>query len=182
MHELLNLQMQLLDNISGVHGAMQGQAPSAGTPADLYSQQVQNAGINLIDIFESFKSFRERRDTKLLKTIQQYYDRQRYIDIAGDKIDERNIPYTPDEVQHAEVDINITESTSSPVFRSASNEFLLQLFRMGHISLEMLLENGAFPFSDRLLQSIEKQKQEQQEILTSALQAQQTPTFSQPMV
>ena len=181
-YELLNLQMQLLDNISGVHGAMQGQAPSAGTPADLYSQQVQNAGINLIDIFESFKSFRERRDTKLLKTIQQYYDRQRYIDIAGDKIDERNIPYTPDEVQHAEVDINITESTSSPVFRSASNEFLLQLFRMGHISLEMLLENGAFPFSDRLLQSIEKQKQEQQEILTSALQAQQTPTFSQPMV
>ncbi len=174
--------MQLLDNISGVHGAMQGQAPSAGTPADLYSQQVQNAGINLIDIFESFKSFRERRDTKLLKTIQQYYDRQRYIDIAGDKIDERNIPYTPDEVQHAEVDINITESTSSPVFRSASNEFLLQLFRMGHISLEMLLENGAFPFSDRLLQSIEKQKQEQQEILTSALQAQQPPTFSQPMV
>lgn len=54
-YELLNLQMQLLDNISGVHGAMQGQAPSAGTPADLYSQQVQNAGINLIDIFESFK-------------------------------------------------------------------------------------------------------------------------------
>ena len=36
--------------------------------------------------------------------------------------------------------------------------------------------------TDRLLQSIEKQKQEQQEILTSALQAQQTPTFSQPMV
>lgn len=153
-----------------------------GTPADLYSQQVQNAGINLIDIFESFKSFRERRDTKLLKTIQQYYDRQRYIDIAGDKIDERNIPYTPDEVHHAEVDINITESTSSPVFRSASNEFLLQLFRMGHISLEMLLENGAFPFSDRLLQSIEKQKQEQQEILASALQAQQNQAFSQQMV
>ena len=31
---------------------------------------------------------------------------------------------------------------------------------MGRISLEMLLENGSFPFSDRLLQSLEKQKQE----------------------
>lgn len=161
-YELLNLQMKLLDDISGVHGAMQGQTPSPGTPANLYMQQVQNAGINLIDIFESFKSFRENRDTKLLKTVQQYYDRQRYLDIAGDKVEESQVPYTPDEVQHAEVDINITESTASPVFRSVSNEFLLQLFRMGQISLETLLENGAFPFSDRLLQSIEKEKEERQ--------------------
>ena len=83
--------------------------------------------------------------------MQQYYDRQRYLDIAGDKVDESQVPYTPDEVQHAEVDINITESTASPVFRSASNEFLLQLFRMGQISLEPVLENGACPFSDPLL-------------------------------
>ena len=178
-YELLNLQMKLLDDISGVHGAMQGQTPSPGTPANLYMQQVQNAGINLIDIFESFKSFRENRDTKLLKTVQQYYDRQRYLDIAGDKVEESQVPYTPDEVQHAEVDINITESTASPVFRSVSNEFLLQLFRMGQISLETLLENGAFPFSDRLLQSIEKEKEERQKqqalLLSQVSDLQQTP-------
>ena len=34
---------------------------------------------------------------------------------------------------------------------------------MGQISLEMLLENGSFPFSDRLLQSINKLKQETQQ-------------------
>ena len=169
-YELLRLQMQLLDDISGIHGPMQGQTPNAGTPAALYFQQVQNAGVNLVDIFESFKTFRENRDTKLLKTIQQYYDYPQYVDIAGDKIKVRELPYTPDEVRNAEVDINIIESPSSPVLRTSSNEFLLELFRMGQISLRMLLENGAFPFSDRLLQSLDKQDQEQASALATMAQ------------
>ena len=37
---------------------------------------------------------------------------------------------------------------------------------MGQISLEMLLENGSFPFADRLLQSIQQVKEKmQQELL-----------------
>ena len=158
-YELLSLQMELLDNISGVHGAMQGQLPQPGTAAALYNQQVQNAETNLVDLFESFKCFRESRDTKVLKTLQQYYDRTRYADIAGDKIDEYDT-FSPEEVRNAELDVVVTESSSSPAFRSSSNALLMELFRMGRISLEMLLENGSFPFSDRLLQSLEKQKQE----------------------
>ena len=59
-----------------------------------------------------------------------------------------------EEVKNAEFDISITESVSSPVYRIASNEFLLDLFKMGQIDLKMLLENGSFPFADKLLQSI----------------------------
>ena len=175
-YELLQLQMQLLDNISGVHGAMQGQAPLPGTAASLYNQQMQNAEINLIDLFESFKSFRESRDTKVLKTLQQYYDRERYADIAGDKMEAYG-SFSPEEVHNAELDIAITESTASPTFRSASNDLLLELFRMGEISLEMLLENGSFPFSDRLLQSIERKKQEilSGNLPLAALSQQQSP-------
>ena len=99
----------------------------------------------------------------MMKTIQQFYDETRYLEIAGDKATEGQILASPDKVRNAEFDISITESVSSPAYRVASNEFLLELFRMGQISLEMLLENGSFPFSDRLLQSINKLKQETQQ-------------------
>ena len=32
-YDMLNLQLKLLEDISGVQGALQGQAPKAGTPA-----------------------------------------------------------------------------------------------------------------------------------------------------
>ena len=142
---------------------MQGKIAASGTPASLYAQQTQNASLNLIDLFESYKTFREDRDTKMMKTIQQFYDETRYLEIAGDKATEGQILASPDKVRNAEFDISITESVSSPAYRVASNEFLLELFRMGQISLEMLLENGSFPFSDRSLQSINKLKQETQQ-------------------
>ena len=45
-----------------------------------------------------------------------------------------------------------------------ANEFLLQLFGAGQISVEELLENGDFPFADRLLQSISKRKEEMEQM------------------
>ena len=59
-----------------------------------------------------------------------------------------------EDVKNTEFDISITESVSSPVYRIASNEFLLELFRLGQIDLKTLLENGSFPFADKLLQRL----------------------------
>ena len=58
--------------------------------------------------------------------------------------------------------MNIVPSQTTPVYRAISNEFLMQLFSQQAISLEQLLENGNFPFSDRLLQSIQAQKEQMQ--------------------
>lgn len=162
-YELLNLQMKLFEDISGVHGAMQGRGAAQGTAYALYAQQIQNSALNLVDIFESFKSFRQERDTKMMKMIQQYYCRDKYLQIVG-VIDEQKLDgITEDEVRNAEFDISITESVSSPVYRTVSNEFLLELFRMGQITLDMLLENGSFPFADKLQQSLTKQRNEMME-------------------
>ena len=67
--------------------------------------------------------------------------------------------YNPQKVRDIEFDLSICESNANPTFRMASNELLLELFRMGQISLEMMLENGSFPFADRLLQSIQQAKE-----------------------
>ena len=153
-YELLNMQMRLFEDISGVHGAIQGKTAPSGTPYALYAQQIQNSSLNLIDLFESFKCFRVDRDTKIVKTIQQYYTIERYKKIVGEE--QQNILKNigEEDVKNAEFDITITESVSSPVYRIASNEFLLELFRMGQIDLKTLLENGSFPFADKLLQSL----------------------------
>lgn len=153
-YDMLSLQMKMFENISGVHGAIQGKAAPSGTPYALYAQQMQNSSLNLVDLFESFKCFRVDRDTKIVKTIQQHYDIERYKKIGSEENLEALSQIGEEEVKNAEFDISITESVSSPVYRIASNEFLLDLFKMGQIDLKMLLENGSFPFADKLLQSL----------------------------
>lgn len=160
-YELLSLQMRLLEDISGVHGAMQGKPVASGTPASLYAQQVQYSTCNLLDLFESFKTFREDRDTKVMKTIQQYYDDQRYLRIVGTTCGKDANTYHPEEVRNTEFDLSITESLSTPAYRNISNDLLLELFRTGNITLQMLLENGSFPFADKLLQSLSVQQGQQ---------------------
>ena len=40
------------------------------------------------------------------------------------------------------------------------NDFLMEIFQAGQITLEELLQNGSFPFADKLLQSIRSRQKE----------------------
>ena len=177
-YELLTLQMRLLEDISGVHSAMQGKSVASGTPASLYAQQVQYSAINLLDIFESYKTFREERDTKVMKTIQQFYDEERYTLIAGEGRGENDV-LSPMQVRNTEFDLSIAESAAAPAYRQVSNNFLLSLFQSGHISLQALLETGAFPFADKLLQYLDAE-QEEQKLQLARMMAQTAQATAQP--
>lgn len=167
-YEMLSLQMQLFKDISGVHDALQGKQPVSGTPASRYAQESQNSAINLIDILEVFKQLRQDRDTKIMRLQQQYYTDIKYISIIGKNYSPEALTFNPDKVKNIDFDLAITESIATPAYRQAQNELLLELLKMGQINTEMLLENGAFPFADRLLQSIKNLKNqiadEQQQI------------------
>ena len=95
-----------------------------------------------------------------MKTIQQFYSDNRYLNLAGNNYGKEISTYTPEEVRNTEFDLSIAETLSTPALRMASNEFLMELFRSGKISLEMLLQNGAFPFADKLLQAIHQNQAE----------------------
>lgn len=62
-YELLSLEMKLLEDVSGVNGALQGKTASSATSATLYESQIRNATIALTDLFETFASFRRQRDS-----------------------------------------------------------------------------------------------------------------------
>jgi hypothetical protein len=160
VYDMLRVQLQMLEDISGVSGALQGKSPTAGTPAALYAQQVQNSSMTLVDIMESFRQLREDRDTKIMKLQQQFYTDIRYINIAGTNYSKEAKIFNPEMVRNIEFDLSLTESTATPVYRMAMNDILLKLFESQAISVEELLENGDFPFADRLLQSIKSRQQQ----------------------
>lgn len=167
--ELLNLQLKLFEDISGVNGALQGKPGYSGMSASLYAQQTQNSATSLLDLLESFSMFVIDAAYKDIKNIQDCYDIKRIRHIVGKK---GTVMYDPD----VEYDLSIEESTTTPVYRAISNEMLMELFRAQAINVKQLLENGNFPFADSLLQSIkaeeEKMMQGQAEGLPPEVMAQ----------
>ena len=119
--------------------------------------------MNLKGLFDSFKSFRKRRDLKLMQTIQQYYNSPRYIELAGKDYSEESKYYNPEKVQGAQLDIELTEGTNTPTFQMLENEFLMKLLEMQAINVKTLLENSSLPFASKILESIKRAEQEMAE-------------------
>lgn len=64
--------MTIMQQISGLNGAIQGQTPHANTPSSLYAQQAQYSAQNFVVLFENYNMFCEERDEKLLKVLMQF--------------------------------------------------------------------------------------------------------------
>ena len=55
--ELLNIQLKMLEDVSGVNGVLQGNVASNSVSGTLFNQQTENARTSLSDILETFKVF-----------------------------------------------------------------------------------------------------------------------------
>ena len=62
--QLLQLQLKLFQDVSGVGDALLGRSDSSATGAQMLNTQVANATAALADTFETFLSFTENRNTK----------------------------------------------------------------------------------------------------------------------
>lgn len=159
--ELLQLQMQLLQEISGVSSAIQGMEAKAGTPASLYAQQAQNAAVNSTDSMMFFNSFQQARDYKILKLIKQFYQEERYFAIAGNAFNEQAKLYDPKKVANMQFDIMISQAKDTPAYKALIEDTLKELLTSQMIDLDMYLENSSLPFADRLRQSLKKRMDQQ---------------------
>ncbi len=159
--ELLSIQLKFFEDISGVHGALQGRSGNSGTSGSLYAQQAQNATTSLLDLLDSFSQFVIDASYKDVKNIQQFYDQKKVYNIAGKRATE--IEYDPDKIRDVEFDLSIVESTATPAYRQIANDYLVQFWQSGQITLQQLLEVGEFSFADELLQSIKTQQEAMQQ-------------------
>jgi hypothetical protein len=160
LNELLQIQMQLIEQISGVHSAQQGKAPSSGTPSSLYHQQVIQAGLNNLDLFESYNSYVRQRDSKLLKVICQYYTEDRFVGSTGKSYSEDSKIWKPDLIKGVDTDVRVVSGMDTPAYRMMIDDILMQLFTAQAIDVKMYLENSSIPYADKILDSLNKREQE----------------------
>lgn len=158
LQELLSLQLKLFEDISGVNGAMQGKASFAGESGSHAQAMMMSAATSLIDLFESYADFQTEAAYKDVKNIQQCYDEKKVLDIVGPTA--KGLPINATKVLNTEVDINVSPSKKTPVYRAMANDFFTRLFEMQAIDVEQLLESVSdIPYADELLQSIRSKRE-----------------------
>ena len=170
INDMIQLQLKLVQDISGVHPALQGQQAQAGTPASRVIAEAQNSSINLKPVLESFNTFRKDRNEKVLKTIQQFYREQRWLAISGSSYSDTARLYDPEEVRDVEFDLVIAQSADSPVYRNVIDEALKEFLMSGLINFETYLQNTSLPYADTLLETVRNGQQQAQTDPQGAIQ------------
>lgn len=160
INEMIQMQLKLMQDIAGVHGAIQGKSPNAGTAATLYAQEAQNASLNVLDYLDTFSMFLQKRDKKLLQLIKQFYTEKQYITVAGSDYSEEAKHYDPEEIRNVDFDNTIAKGNDTPSYRVVIDDILMKLLEGQFISIEMFLEHSSYPFADKILQSMKKMREE----------------------
>ena len=152
--DMINLQMKLMNDIGGVHDAMQGKSLGTGTPSSLYQQAVHNSQTNILDYMESFAWLLMKRDYKMVQIIKQFYTEPMYVHSSRKNVPEDAMYYDPSLVRNYDFYNELSKGNDTPVARLYLDTLLLQLLQQKLITLEMYLEESTAPFSDSLLQKV----------------------------
>lgn len=155
--ELVQMQLMLIQDISGVHSAIQGKAPSSGTAASLYEKEAQNASLNTADYMYAFSAWKNRRDRKIMKLILQYYDEPRNIAISGITGAKFSV-YDPEQVSNCEFDLITSQAPNASTYKALIEETLKELLMNQMISLELFLQHSSLPFAEQLLEDVKNGK------------------------
>jgi ribulose bisphosphate carboxylase small subunit len=169
--DILQIQFNLLKEISGVNESIQGQKPNAGTPSSLYAQMTHNSTLANKDFFEFFFSRRKERDYKIVKLIQQFYDEDRNIAIAGKDFDNEITHYIQELGKNLEFDMTMGSSSSSDAYRQLADENLVKFLEGNLIDFDTYLEHTSMPFADKLRASVNKKLQQSQQQMEALQQA-----------
>ncbi len=149
--DMINLQMRLMNDIGGVHDAMQGKSLGTGTPSSLYQQAVHNSQTNVLDYMESFAWLLMKRDFKMIQIIKQFYNEPQNVPSSSKG---KSNFYDPAVVRNFDLYNEISKGNDTPVARMYLDTLLFQLLQQKLITLEMYLEESTAPFSDSLLQKV----------------------------
>ena len=153
-NELLQIELNLMREVSNVSGALQGKTPTAGTSASRYAQESQNASTSLYSILKDMESFTECVAQKKCMMIKQYYDNGRPIfnrdntyPMEYDRLAARDIMFK----------ISIKNAAATATYQNNINDKLDRLLEMGAINIVQYLQNLNGPFADKLLQDVQSQ-------------------------
>ncbi len=160
-NELLQIELNLIREVTNVSGALQGKTPSAGTSAARYAQESQNATTSLFTILSDMEVFTERLATKKCMTIQQFYEDGRKI-FNKDGLNVYN--YDRLSARDIHFKISIKNAAATAAYNTSQNDDLKELLQMGAINLVQYLQNVNKPYADKLLSSVQEQQAQLEEM------------------
>ncbi len=152
-NEMLQTQLNMIHEVSGVSGALQGKTPTSGTSAARYAMESQNATTTIYPLIKKFNGLEERCAMKKLITIQQFYEEGR--DVTPKK-SEKQVFYHANACRNIKANISIKNSAASAAFYQMGNEILQQLFDKQAIDVRTYLKNLDAPFADKILQDLDQ--------------------------
>jgi hypothetical protein len=155
----------MVEKVSGIHGALKGEAPKSGTPSALYMQQAQNASASLLNFFRNFESYVLSRDNKALKVILQTYETGRYVDVFETAIYQEAKKWNKEMVKNVDYRMKLITSYDNQLYRFSIDEQLSKLYEAGAIDIKMWLKKSTLPFSNEILNEIEAREQQQDETI-----------------
>ncbi|MBR1770071.1 MAG: hypothetical protein IJ748_06410 [Bacteroidales bacterium] len=173
---ILNLyanNVSMAQQIIGVNQAIQGQAPKSGTPSSRYAQETANAQLNSKPFIEAMAEFKLKKYRKMLSLIQQYYDRERYLEVAG----KENLSFNPD-INDIDFDLSITQEITAANYSVTEDDKLFELVRQGFLPFDMYCELSHNGFAKQALELIKQRQQEQasQQSMLSQAPSPQSPS------
>ena len=86
INELLQTQLNFMEDISGVTGALQGKTTATGVSGKLYEQQTRNATLAQLDLLDTFHNFIRDGLAKDISNIQQFYESDKLDGIPAEQI------------------------------------------------------------------------------------------------
>lgn len=147
-NDMLQTQLMMIHEVSGVSGALQGKTPASGTSAARYQMEAQNATTSIYPLIKRFNSFKERLALKKCITMQQFYEEGRDI---TPKSSEKQVFYRAESARNVQFRTSIKESASTAAYQQLGNQFLETLFQAGAIPARMFIKNYDAPFTDKIL-------------------------------
>lgn len=81
--ELLDIQLKMFEDVSGVNGALQGKSQNSTISGTLYQQQTRNSLTSLNDLLKCYNSFILEATAKDAANIQRFYTAAHIEKIAG---------------------------------------------------------------------------------------------------
>lgn len=160
--DVLNFDMQQIQQISGLSGAIQGQVAKSNMPASLYAQQAQNTMLNFVLLFNRFNDYCTKRDKKLMRVCLQYYTEPRYLATSGKSYGTTATEYIPEKAKAIADSISFVPSQgmNTPIFRAQINDYLMEMLRGNMIPIETFLQHTTLPFGKQILAEIKAIKEQ----------------------
>ena len=148
----LQLLTESLDKVGGLSDAALGRAPSAGTPAALYTQMIASSSTQQLDLFETFFDALSEHDGNIVRLVCQFWDDVRPVRSAGTQEGQM---FDPELVRDFTWFVSVGRTSETALYRQLFEQDLKDLLTAQRLTLPQFLQESSHPRAQALLHLVQ---------------------------